>query len=321
MKLKQYIKIFFALTIVLPTICFSVLASNDLLLQKTTNELFVYKGAEILFKVPMGNMDDAFLAGNCVIVRRQVQRTELFPKVDSLDIFHQKGNKRTYSEKSLGIRRINNIRVLTSPERTWSVIPDEEEGMVLGFFLITNECAIQEVRFPHEGYISWESLGGNFLNENILLLPSLKLKLPDKKAKTIKISINNDGTYLLSDVVDVIEKAAKINNCTPAGNLEKKYAYLKHLKKWYIKSEANNSSAIIFWCKNKEKPTTSRGRFFLVISSTNAHPWSQCPSTIGEIHSTPTNLKLFGLDISAGYDQGGYYFKCDNKKWQIKSSD
>jgi len=125
-----------------------------------------------------------------------------------------------------------------------------------------------------------------------------------------------------ADDIETIRKAAESNNCIPAGNIEKKYAYLKHLKKWYIKSEANNSSAIFFWCKNKGDTLKNRHRFFIVISSKNEHPWSNCPSIIKDVYSTPTNLILYGLDVSAGYHHGGgYYFSCKNKKWQIKSSD
>lgn len=119
--------------------------------------------------------------------------------------------------------------------------------------------------------------------------------------------------------LEVINGAAKLNHCIPAGQVEKKYAYLKRLKSWFVKSEINNSYAIMFWCQVKNKSSFSKD-FITVIASENSHPWSQCPSTIKNMGGSPTNLSLDGINVSGEFDSGGYYFTCKGKKWLVKTS-
>jgi hypothetical protein len=134
-----------------------------------------------------------------VIIRRNVRPTELFPEVDSLETFQPGGRRRIYSEKDLAIRRLSDARVLTSPDQAWSVVPDEEEGTVSGFFLIHDDCRVREIIFPRNGTINWRTLGGSFIDNKTLLLPGLDFESANGKKKVIQIRINKDGTYRIED--------------------------------------------------------------------------------------------------------------------------
>jgi hypothetical protein len=185
--------------IILSSIPFYGSSPQALSFERTNKDLTVHKGSKILFKVPFGSKDEVFLAGNCVIIRRNVRPTELFPEVDSLETFQPSGRRRVYSEKDLGIRRLSDGRVLTSPDQTWSVVPDEEEGTVSGFFLIHDDCRVREITFPHNGTIYWRTPGGSFTGNKTLLLPSLDFESLSGKKRVIQIRINRDGTYRIED--------------------------------------------------------------------------------------------------------------------------
>jgi len=117
-----------------------------------------------------------------------------------------------------------------------------------------------------------------------------------------------------------IASAAKINDCISVDKVEKKYAFLKRLSSWYVKSESNNSSAIMFWCHMLNSPNLRSGSYIVVISAKAGHPWAQCATVIKNLRGSPTNLSIDGLNVSGEFDSGGYYFKCREGKWQIKYS-
>jgi hypothetical protein len=129
---------------------------SPLSIDKTDQNFVVRKGASTLFSVPRGSRDEAYVAASCVIVRRNVEPTELHPTVDSLEIYGASGSRKVYSERNLGIRRISGTRILASPDGTWAILPDEEEGMVLGYFHISAACTIREVAFPPEAPVPLE---------------------------------------------------------------------------------------------------------------------------------------------------------------------
>lgn len=166
---------------------------------KTGRKFRIKRGAKLLFTVSANKKDEAFPAGKCVIVRRNVRATELFPEVERLEIFDQKGKKKTYFEKNLNIRRLNDWRIFTSSDHSWSVIPDEEEGTLSGFFLISAECAIKEIGFPTDSEISWgDFLGGQFTDNSTLLLSGLEL-VSAGKTKKVAVKIKRNGTFNISD--------------------------------------------------------------------------------------------------------------------------
>jgi hypothetical protein len=175
-------------------------SSADFSLIRNKNDFFLKQGNDIVLKVTARKNDEAFLAGRCLVVRRNVRPGELHPEVDRLESLRLNGDRQVYLERDLGIRRINDIRVLTNPTGTWSVVPDEEEGTVAGFFLISSSCSIREVAFSPDGTIHWNAIGGRFTDDDTLLLPSLKLESSNGENKSIKIEIHQNGTYKIIDV-------------------------------------------------------------------------------------------------------------------------
>src|SRR5436190_666888 len=133
------------------------------------------------------------LAGTCLIVRRDVTETELFPNVSSLEVFDVRGKKRVYRESDFGIRRLDGYRVLTSVDKSWSVIPGEEEGMVFGFFHVSSNCEIKEVTLPHDGVYRWgDDIGGKFIDRETLQLQRLSFESSDGVKKKVNLSIKRN---------------------------------------------------------------------------------------------------------------------------------
>ncbi len=173
-------------------------SSAELSLDRADHDVIVRKGAAPAFTIPVGNKDEAFLAASCVIVRRNVRSTELFPDVDSLEIYQPNGKRRVYSKDDLGIRRLDQVRIFNSPDKNWAVIPDEEEGQVSGVFLISSACSIKEVVFPNDAPIYWKTLSGKFLGDKTLLLPSMEFEDRQGQRQKIEIQIHQDGTYRIT---------------------------------------------------------------------------------------------------------------------------
>jgi hypothetical protein len=172
--------------------------SGDLSVEKAGRDLVVRKGTKPVFTIPVDKNDEAFVAGRCVVVRRNVRRTELFPTVDRIDVFQPSGRKRVYSEANFAIRHLNGVRRFTAPDRTWTVIPDEEEGRVSGFFLVSVDCRISQVAFPQDAPITWETIGGSFTSDNTLFWPALEFKDTQGHVNKISVRIFKDGRYRIS---------------------------------------------------------------------------------------------------------------------------
>lgn len=169
----------------------------------------VMQGKKLLYQVVLRGKpnyrkrkyDEAFLAGSCLIVRRDVQEDELYPKVSRLEIYQSGGKRKIYREAQLGIRRLDGFRVLTSPDFTWAVIPDEEEGEVSGYFYISPKCRISEKVFTWEGRLFWDDvLGGDFMNATTLKLPSMINELSNGQKKKVAIIIGKDGKNLMQEI-------------------------------------------------------------------------------------------------------------------------
>ncbi len=172
------------------------------------NVVRVMQGRKLLYQVVLRGRrndeqrkyDEAFMAGSCLIVRRDVQEDELYPKVSQLEIYKVSGKKKIYREAELGIRRLDNVRVLTSPDFTWSVIPDEEEGELSGYFYISPQCRISEEGFTAEGTLRWGNVfGGSFVDATTLKLPSIINELPNGQTKKGFILITKDGNIWIQD--------------------------------------------------------------------------------------------------------------------------
>jgi hypothetical protein len=187
----------FACLIVALVSASSASPQNAFSIKANTREFSLQEKSRTILRIARREKDRAFLAARCVIVRRNVRETELFPEVDALETYTVNGSKRIYFEKDLSIRRLSDARVLNSPDNSWAVVPDEEEGKVRGFFRIASDCSILEVAFPSGNAIYWREIGGHFIDDKTLLLPDLDLEGSNKKR--IKITIHKDGTYQIQN--------------------------------------------------------------------------------------------------------------------------
>jgi hypothetical protein len=209
-------RILCGLCIILFVPCLIFAQKQSVTMKKVGRFAQVYRGKTLLFRValkgrePLPEEDDyskikkydeAFMAGMCLVVRRDVQPTELFPEVSRLEIYQTNGRKRIYRESDLQIRRLDSIRIFASPDSKWAVIPDEEEGDLAGFFHISEDCKVQQVSFPTDGAFSWgDDLGGNFIDALTLKLSSIAKKLPNKQEKKVDIFIKKDGKFSIKDL-------------------------------------------------------------------------------------------------------------------------
>ncbi|HVE59897.1 MAG TPA: hypothetical protein VNB22_23995 [Pyrinomonadaceae bacterium] len=182
---------------------------QELKLKQKGNVVRVMRGGKFLYQVVLRGApnyhkqkyDEAFLAGSCLIVRRDVQEDELYPKVSRLEIYQTSGKRKIYREAQLGIRRLDSFRVLTSPDFTWAVIPDEEEGEVSGYFYISPQCRISEESFPGEGTLHWDDvLGGDFIDAATLKLPSMLNELSNGQKKKVAVFIGKDRKILIQEI-------------------------------------------------------------------------------------------------------------------------
>ncbi len=182
---------------------------QDVKMKQNGNVVRVVQGRKLLYKVVLRGKpnfekrkyDEAFMAGKCLIVRRDVQEDELYPKVSQLEIYKPDGKRKIYREAALGIRRLGGVRVLTSPDFTWAVIPDEEEGELSGYFYISPQCRISEEGFSGEGTYRWgEVFGGSFIDAATLRLPSIINELPNGQTKKGFILITKDGNAWGTDI-------------------------------------------------------------------------------------------------------------------------
>lgn len=210
-------RILCGLCIILFAACLISAQKQSVTMKKVGRFAQVYRGETLLFRVALKGKeplpeeeddyskikkyDEAFMAGMCLVVRRGVKPTELFPEVSRLEIYQPNGKKTIYRESDFTIRRLDGMRILASPSSNWAVIPDEEEGDLSGFFHISGDCKIQEVSFPADGTYSWgDELGGSFIDELTLKLPSIAKKLPNGQEKKVDIFIKNDGKFSIKDL-------------------------------------------------------------------------------------------------------------------------
>src|SRR6185295_10098939 len=132
-------------------------------MKRNRNIVRVIQGKKILYQVALRGKpnekkrkyDEAFMAGSCLIVRRDVQEDELFPLVSRLEIYQSSGKKRIYREPELEIRRLGGYRVFTSPDFSWAIIPDEEESSLRGYFYISPQCRVRGVEFKESSDFDW----------------------------------------------------------------------------------------------------------------------------------------------------------------------
>jgi hypothetical protein len=149
--------------------------------------------------------DEAFLAGRCLIVRRDIRQveaaTEVYPDVSRLEIYRPNGKKRIYHEANLAISRINDWDLINSPDFTWAIVPDAGEADFSGYFHISEDCRISEVSFFPHGSFDWGSKeDGIFIDAATLKFPALFNRPSNGEGKKKDIFISKDGKFRFEDI-------------------------------------------------------------------------------------------------------------------------
>jgi hypothetical protein len=184
-------------------------SSSGVVAHKINNIVHVYKGEELLFQVPLKEPeiverygwklkkeDITLLAGRCFLVWRDHMPGELYPSVSQLETYQLSGKKTVYSDKELHIGAVSGFR--TSPSGDWSVDPQYPEGNVDGFFYLSPECQIREIKFP-SGIYKDGAPGDYFKDESTFIMPNLERELQNGSKKKINIFIHKNGKYTIGD--------------------------------------------------------------------------------------------------------------------------
>src|SRR5215213_7866928 len=208
MNFKIMSGLFIALAVVYPAF------GQQLKTKKNANVVEVREGRKLLYKVVLNgkpNMkgrryDEAFLAGSCLIVRRNVREvetgTESYPDVSRLEIYQKNGKRKIYHEsRDLAIWRITDWELINSPDFSWAIIADSGEAMFEGYFYISPQCEIRAVSFSPNGWFDWGSKeDGVFIDAATLKFSSM-LQRQDGQEKRANIFITKDGNFRLENVV------------------------------------------------------------------------------------------------------------------------
>lgn len=194
----------FALLLILLLPAFVYAESNTVSIEQKGRKVSVKRGGKTIFKIGLGSRDDAFLAGSCTIVRRNVRPTELFPTVERIEAFLPNGDKKVYTgEKPVDVRHIDGSQAFSSPDQKWAVVMDQEEGMYTGFVLVFDDCDMKPVRFQTgpADVIQWagELNNGSFNDASTFVLTSLSFETTNQPPKPVKIEIRKNGKYMMSD--------------------------------------------------------------------------------------------------------------------------
>ncbi|HEY0459813.1 MAG TPA: hypothetical protein VGC97_11815 [Pyrinomonadaceae bacterium] len=172
----------------------------------------VWQGKKILYRVALRGKkngrgrkyDDAFPAGACLIVRRDVQDIELdtesYPNVSRLEIYRTSGKRRIYMEANLAISRISDWSLINSPDFTWAIIPDNGEAMFSGYFYVSPNCELRQITFPTDNYDWGSTEDAAFIDAATLKFSQIINRLDGGKTKEVNIFITRDGNFRMADV-------------------------------------------------------------------------------------------------------------------------
>lgn len=196
----------------------SLVFGQQLMLNKKGNVVRVRRGDKFLYRVTLQgkqnfkgrSYDEAFLAGECLIVSRNVREiaTEepTFPTISRIEVYQANGKHRIYRKsKDLNLYLVYEHDIINSPDHSWAIIPENSEETFWGYHHISSDCKITEIRFqsPHFDYFDW-----NFDNNRIFLdAETLKFPLITKHlsstggTKTVEIYITKDGKYHIEEVI------------------------------------------------------------------------------------------------------------------------
>ena len=187
---------------------------QPLKMKRNGNLARVMQGKKILYQVALRGRknekrrryDEAFLAGGCLIVRRDIRQRaeagEVYPEVSRLEIYRTNGKRRIYYESKLAISRIDDWDLINSPDLTWAIVPDSGEGEFSGYFHISEDCRVSEVSFSENGFFDWgDKQDGVFVDAATLKFPALLNRPVSGPKKKMDIFIMKDGKYRF-EIVD-----------------------------------------------------------------------------------------------------------------------
>ena len=198
--------LFITLLIVFPAF------AQKLTMKRRGGSVHVLQGRKILYQVALRGRknerrrkyDEAFLAGACLIVRRNVQDIELdtesYPNVSRLEIYRASGKRRIYTEANLAISRISDWDLINSPDFRWAIIPDNGEAMFSGYFYVSPNCALRQITFPTDNYDWGSTEDAAFIDAATLKFSQIVNRLGGGKTKEVNIFITRDGDFRMENV-------------------------------------------------------------------------------------------------------------------------
>lgn len=189
-----------------------VYADDNIHLKRDGNVISVMSGNIALYKVAVNGVhefvdeygvthdseDEAFLVGRCLIVRSDARPAEVGSLASKLDIYKTNGDKKTYNDPDI-THGLYDARVFTSSDRSWSVITQEEELWVFGFYHISKDCSIKTIRFSKD--FSWEGelvTGEKIFQEKYLSLIFTDSNISENINNKYEVRIESDGKYQIN---------------------------------------------------------------------------------------------------------------------------
>ena len=184
---------------------------QQLKIKRSRNVVRVTRGGKFLYNVQLRGKpnergrkyDEAFAAGQCLIVRRDVRvndtGTEFYYDISRVEIYRASGKRKIYRESNIEIGRITDWELINSPDFTWAIIANSGEAMFDGYFYISPQCEIREVSFSPNGWFDWgSSEDGVFIDAATLKFPSL-VQRQDGREKRANVFIMKGGNFRIEE--------------------------------------------------------------------------------------------------------------------------
>ena len=188
---------------------------QQLKLKRSGNIGRVLQGKKLLYEVVLRGKanekgrryDEAFLAGACLIVRRDVRQletgTESYAKVSRLEVYRKSGKRRIYRESDdFAVTRVNDWDLLNSPDFSWAIIPDNGEAMFDGYFYVSPQCELRQIVFGQGDRFDWGSReDAEFIDAATLKFSSIVNRREREEIKKADIFITKDGNFRVAEAV------------------------------------------------------------------------------------------------------------------------
>lgn len=154
--------------------------------------------------------DEAFLAGNCLVVRRNIRQIlaeeYVYPSVSRIETYQVNGSKRIYREsKDLILYLVFEHDIINSPDHSWAIIPENSEETFWGYDHISPDCKITQIRFPdfNSFTFDWDFSDNRiFPDADTLKFPAIKKRLTTNgETKPVEIYIFRNSKYRIEEVI------------------------------------------------------------------------------------------------------------------------